>query len=236
MKISELLNEAHVDKRLRFLLSQKGYKFLGSGQDQDVFLAPDGSILKIFGYDRTKESNGFTVAQQSFIDFATYCQNNSSNVFLPDFSGWKKFEYNGEQYLQINCERLFELTSNVDSEIKMLLERCARLVKGYGAKEALEILLSDSETNTYNEINQLILLLGGENTFKLFLKTLEDLYNIAQSKDYIFDLHAGNFMLGSDGNLVINDPFFTGSFRSNSSYSYGNDSENEISDRLSDTF
>ena len=49
----------------------------------------------------------------------------------------------------------------------------------------------------------------GEDGFKLLWKTLRDLKKIADRKRYVLDLHFKNFMLGSDGHIVISDPFFT---------------------------
>ena len=48
----------------------------------------------------------------------------------------------------------------------------------------------------------------GEDGFKLLWKTMKDLSKIADHKGYNLDLHSKNFMLGSDGHIVISDPFF----------------------------
>jgi hypothetical protein len=47
----------------------------------------------------------------------------------------------------------------------------------------------------------------------LFAQTVKQLSDIGRKKGYGIDLHSGNFMLGSDGEIVINDPFFTGTMR-----------------------
>ena len=60
---------------------------------------------------------------------------------------------------------------------------------------------------------QLMMLLGGEKQAMQLLKTIKQLSVIAKRKGYGFDLHSGNFMLGSDGHIVISDPFFTGTWR-----------------------
>jgi hypothetical protein len=59
----------------------------------------------------------------------------------------------------------------------------------------------------------LINLLGGKKELQLLAKTIAQLEYIADNKGYRLDLHQGNFMLGSDGEIVINDPFWTGSYR-----------------------
>jgi hypothetical protein len=215
MRANEFLNEALMDSGIRKVMTKKGYKFLGHGQDQDAYRAPDGTILKIFGYE--SGSHGYSFGQQSFIDFAQYCMKNEGNPFLPQFGGWSKFEFNGNTYLQIKCERLFDIDRGNTLEVAELLEVIADTVNSYGAAKGMEKFLSSYVDDDWGspdpEVGKLITLLGGEEQIKLFAKTVEDLSRLAKAKRYRFDLHSGNFMLGSDGEIVINDPFFTGTWR-----------------------
>lgn len=215
MRANEFLNEALMDSGIKKVMTQKGFKFLGHGQDQDAYLAPDGTILKIFGYEQG--SNGFSFGQKSFIDFAEYCMKNEGNQFLPQFGGWTKFEFNGQTYLQIKCERLFDIDRGRTQEVAELLEVIADAVNQHGADRGLERFLSGYVDDDWGdpdpEVGKLITLLGGEQQMKLFAKTVGELSKIAHAKRYRFDLHSGNFMLGSDGEIVINDPFFTGTWR-----------------------
>lgn len=208
--------EAKMDPGIKKILASKGYKFLGKGQDQDAYLAPDGTILKIFGYERG--SDGFTRGQQSFIDFADYCMKNPNNKFLPQFYGWKTFVFNGNQYLQIKSERLFDLDKSKMDIIGYALEGLVSRVRNFGPEKGYKVFMNDYIDDPFweqdNKDAQIIIsLLGGEEEVKLFCKTIYNLYTIAKKNAYTFDLHQGNFMLGSDGEIVINDPFFTGSFR-----------------------
>lgn len=61
-----------------------------------------------------------------------------------------------------------------------------------------------------NNVIDTVMQLGGEQEFELFVKTCSDLARIAKQQGFYLDLHADNFMLGSDGHIVINDPFFSG--------------------------
>ncbi len=217
MRINEILNEAKMDPGVKKVLLQKGYKFLGRGQDQDAYLAPDGTILKIFGYERG--SKGFSESQQSFIDFANFCMKNPNNPFLPQFGGWNQFEFNGEKYLQIKCERLFDFVKAKAGPVAQVLSDLVDSVEMYGAERGFEDFMANAYDDTYTNdrtekaIGELIALVGGKQEVKLLCKTIEQLAKIAERKDYGLDLHRGNFMLGSDGEIVINDPFFTGSWR-----------------------
>lgn len=215
MKINELLTEAKMSPRIKKVLTQKGYKFLGHGQDQDAYLAPDGTILKIFGYERG--SQGFSEGQQSFIDFANFCMKNSNNPFLPQFGGWNQFEFEGQKYLQIKCERLFDFEKAKAGDIAEQLEELVDKVEAYGANKGFQKFLEWNYDEGFDDevtaAGSLVTLLGGMKEIKLLCKTIEQLSKLADQKRYRLDLHSGNFMLGSDSEIVINDPFWTGSYR-----------------------
>ena len=216
MKITEIVNEAKMHRSIRKEVVSKGYQFLGAGQDQDVFLAPDGTILKIFGTDRDAGLKYYSEGQQSLIDFARYCQANASNPFLPTFGGIERFEFDGKFYLQIQCERLFELTGTT-KDIARGLEEIDLIVRSAETvKKNVNTILQRVQSNYgvgSDRLPQAITAIGGEEGLALFVKTIIDLDRIAQKKGYNSDLHAGNFMASSDGNVVINDPFFTGTWR-----------------------
>ena len=218
MKVTDIIvedvaiDEAEMHSGIMQVMKSQGYKFLGHGQDQDAYLAPDGTILKIFGYNARVGRNGFTEAQNGFVTFATYCQQNPSNPFLPDFGGWEKFNFKGKQYLQIKCERLFDLKGEWE-DVGDELENLTGYIENRGVKTGLNAFLDHRFDN--EDANKLILLMGKEG-LELFVKTLADIIKIGNAKGFGIDLHGGNFMLGSDGTLVINDPYFTGSFRGDS--------------------
>jgi len=215
MKITEILTEAQMSPEIKKIMGDKGYKYISRGQDQDVYLSPDGTILKIFGWDRDKGSSGFTRAQGSFIAFANYCKKNPNNQFLPDFSDWATFEFDGKTYLQIKTERLFPLSGDweyLGNELGIFVDS---YIERYGATEGLKVYIDKFEGSQIRSRDQasLIIMMLGKDGLTLFAKTVDDLSKIAKQKGYGLDLHSGNFMFGSDSHLVINDPFFTGSFR-----------------------
>lgn len=216
MKITDVLDEALMNPEIKKILTQKGYKFLGKGQDQDVYLAPDGTILKIFGFERG--SQGLSRGQQSFVDFANFCMKNPNNPFLPQFGGWEPFEFKGQRYLQIKCERLFDFQKAKAGPIAQQLDELAERVAHYGAEKGFERFMEYNydrygAADEQRAVGSLIALLGGEAEVRLLCKTIEQLDKLASQKGYRLDLHSGNFMLGSDGEIVINDPFFTGTWR-----------------------
>ena len=217
MKINELINEALMNPKIKKILINKGYKFLGHGQDQDAYVAPDGTILKIFGFE--EGSKGLSVGQQSFVDFANFCMKNSNNPFLPQFGGWQQFEFEGERYLQIKCERLFDFTKVKAGRLAIYLEDFVGDIISDGPKDAIRNLIRWNIEKEYNgtvgtkTVGALVMLLGGEDKLQLFAETVFNLRKLARSKGYRLDLHSGNFMLTSEGDIIINDPFFTGTWR-----------------------
>jgi hypothetical protein len=224
MKVKDIIAEAKMDPGIRKNLEQRGYKFLGKGQDQDVYLAPDGTILKIFGTDEDAKLNMYSEGQRSVIDFIKFCQNHPDNPFLPTFGGFTRFKFKDKYYVQISCERLFDFGGA--EALAQHLEHITNSVEDYGVQRGMQRLGREftdpksvdkkyrKEVEKENDARaQLILLLGGEQRTKLLLTTIKQLASIAKQKRYGFDLHKGNFMLGSDGEIVINDPFFTGTWR-----------------------
>lgn len=212
MRASQFLSELTVAPGIKQVLKQKGYKELGSGQDQLVYLEPKSDmILKIFGTNYSTAgsagSKGLTFPQQTFKAFADYCTTRPDNNFLPQFSGWETFEFAGQRYLQIRCERLFP--GNKFRSIFGLLEEISDSAESNrnGAKAFLDDKMGDYDSA---DMAQLINMIGGEAEYYLLWQTLYELSVIARRGGFNMDLHDENFMLGSDGHIVISDPFFSG--------------------------
>jgi hypothetical protein len=114
-------------------------------------------------------------------------------------------------YLQIRMERLFEFKNKRWCEA---LEEIAEEAKGGNSAEeknhfiSNKIDYSDLEwegTGTYELLTHL-----GEDGLSHLWDTIYELGQIARKHGFVLDLHSGNFMLGSDGHIVISDPFFSG--------------------------
>jgi hypothetical protein len=207
MRAYELTESSTIDNELSAALKQKGYKFLGRGVDQAAWLEPGtGLVLKIFGTDKMIHSNPLDLSneQKSFVKFANYCMANPDNEFLPQFLGWQKFIYNEYAYLQIRCERLFEIDKGKTQIWAHELNKMARYTR---LQLPLATYLRDSNKNESPGHYELMSYLGEDKLATLW-KTIGDLYKIANRNGYDLDLHPGNFMLGSDGHIVISDPFY----------------------------
>ena len=214
MRATEFLLEAYTDSSIDGILKKKGYKRLGSGVDQTAYLAPDGMILKIFGTSRSAKNGSLqlTKAQKTFKAFADYCKAHPNNPFLPQFSDWNMFQYKDKPYLQIKMERLFPFIGGAEG-INDLLENLAEYAEISNSPKAKERFInrySDSAGYYADAFNKLIGLVG-EDGFNKLWDTIYDLKQVAKKVGLgNLDLHSGNFMLGSDGQIVISDPFFAG--------------------------
>lgn len=219
MFINEILTEfSHTSSKIDAILRKKGYKRLGAGVDQSAYLEPDtGLVLKIFG---TQGNNkGFSSDQKMFFNWYEYCTANKGNQFLPDFYGHETFTFGdeGDRYLQIRAERLFPLS---DRPLARAIEDFANRVE-HGAKLE-QIIRKTIDKGSYAHHSQsnkldiraepgddtamLLVNLGEAGVVQLY-HTIRDLVKIARRKGYRVDLHSGNFMLGSDSHIVVNDPW-----------------------------
>ena len=218
MRAEEFLSEAYSDPGIATVLKQKGYKRLGSGVDQTAYLAPDGMILKIFGTSRNSKDGSvqLTRAQKTFKAYADYCKAHPDNEFLPQFSDWNLFHYKGKPYLQIKMERLFPFTKGAAGINDLLEEIADNAERGNSPKRKQEFIYrhtsDEGDVPTYyaDAFKKLIGLIG-EDGFNKLWDTITDLKKVARKIGLgNLDLHSGNFMLGSDGEIVISDPFFAG--------------------------
>jgi hypothetical protein len=210
MRAQEFIIEAKMDSGIDAALRQKGYRKLGKGIDQNAYLEPGtGMIMKIFRSSRSGGSNQITPGQKTFKAFADYCLANPDNEFLPNFTGWETFNFNGYIYLQIRMERLFSLNPNWGD----FLESLAGMARVSNSADHKDVFIRDTIDNDGRWDNtdgaEMLSMLGSDG-FNQLWDTISDLSRIAEHGRFKLDLHAGNFMLGSDGHVVISDPFFIG--------------------------
>lgn len=230
MRITDIITErSKFHPGIRAHFEQQGYKFLGKGVDQMVFLEPNtGYVLKVFGM----QGNTVSPSQKMFLDWAQYCSKNSNNPFLPEYSEIKSFVFEGMHYLMTRSERLFPIPKLT---LNHALTGLAVLIQ-YRPEEADKLTLDtyiDKEfaekpkveprgqgwsplesprldQNIQNSAAQLAMSLT-KPEFNLLVETIKDVTALGKKLGYEIDMRSkGNFMLGSDGHIVINDPWHVG--------------------------
>ena len=182
-----------------------GYKQLGSGVDQTAYVAPDGkSVLKIFGTRYDSVGGELTVDQEMFQKWADYCLAHKGNRYLPRFSGWTSFEFEGQNYLQIRME----LLGKVDRATGEALENMAMFIEKGHPLELMYRLALGEQDKKFDGFNRLVMHIGKNGVKKLW-DTVFDIWRIGNRNGWELDLHMKNYMMRSDGSPVILDPWVT---------------------------
>jgi hypothetical protein len=211
----EIVNEeSHIDPGIIAALKQKGYTMPpgARGDDAIAFLEPGtGQILKIFGTGNGadvvkkngKQQTNFNEHQKMAYFWAKYCNMHSGNKFLPKFSGIESFHWGSDVYLQIRQERLYDL----EKDQKRTIESMAMMAR---RKVPFETMDEKYTNNNYadtraswKQIKEKI----DDKDLRLFYQTMIDISNIANQKNWAYDLHGDNIMMRRDGTPVILDPW-----------------------------
>ena len=190
-------------------LETKGYEYIAAGVDQTAFLEPDGeTVLKIFGtQDNAKapkkktDKPVFSADHMMFFRWAEYCNDHSSNPFLPKFSGFESFYWNGQVYLQIRQELMYPIET-------MLGYMLADMVNYTAAGDSFDEIL-DEISDEYNVVFQNLKEQVGMPGLKLLYKTIVEVDDISNKQGWTQDLHGDNFLSRTtDGRTpVIVDPW-----------------------------
>ena len=195
--ITEMAGKVHGG--IRKVLKDKGYKYLGSGIDKQAWLEPGtGQVLLIFGYRKGYEKE-FSPDQRMFIDWINYCNKNKNNPYLPRFSGFESFNFQGKNYIQARMEPLQELDKDEKNIVKFIDDVIY--------KQPKQAMIELARLAGYENTEAIINYLGGKKNAEKLIKTVYTVKRFGQSRGYDLDLHGSNYMKRPDGTIVVNDPF-----------------------------
>ena len=209
MRVTEIITEAQHSAEIKQILLDKGYEYLGQGLDQMAFAEPgSNTVLKIYGTSEGARLGELTEKQKSFKTFYDAVKSDPTNEFLPEIYGYNLFNFKGKPYLQIRMERLFPFKNGAEGWNELLEIMAYKAESGRTVAEYLNDLENSIENSISDddELVTLIMHLGTKGLTKMY-ETIQHLYTIAKKNGYALDLHMGNFMLDSDGNPVIVDPY-----------------------------
>lgn len=213
MKANEFIPEETLDEYsytssdISVELKKQGYKFLGRGVDQMAFLEPGtGQVLKIFG-TQTRQSNPsnsgpeFTNDHKMFFAWAAYCKKHANSPFLPKFSGFESFKFDGDTYLQIRQERLDPLPRKVGGPLWQLSNT---INKSGGRSDSKSIMYAFKtlDTDAFKALDKYL----GTKKFQELVNIVYELYDIGQSKGWRLDLHDDNYMMRGKTPVIV-DPW-----------------------------
>lgn len=215
MRATEFINEAsRIPDDFVETLTDQGYKKLGRGADQVALMAPDGSVLKIFGVPWGSPGTGLelTRPQKVFKAFVDFCNANRDNPFLPQFSDWQTTEFDGDTFILVKMERLFPFTGTEKwaSFLESIADRAQRINTPEEKEEFIDDHLNADAHFGASRSAEVFSHLGDEG-FNLLWDTIYQLGLLGKQLGLRqLDLHEGNFMVTDEGQIVIADPFYTG--------------------------
>jgi len=213
--LDEMAGSIHVG--ISQALAKKGYKYLGGGIDKQAYLEPNGQVYIVFGYRKGVE--GFSPDQRMFINWIDYCNKNKDNPHLPRFSAFESFKFQGKNYIQARMETLQELPKTVGTLVGQIdqvtkqigrgnFESAYKKIKAYAEfASAEDYYAPDYNPQYFEDIKEVIDLLGGPERADGLLKTVYEVERFARRHNFTVDLHSGNYMARPDGTIVVNDPF-----------------------------
>ena len=213
--LDEMAGSIHVG--ISQALAKKGYKYLGGGIDKQAYLEPNGQVYIVFGY--RKGVDDFSPDQRMFINWIDYCNRHQDNAHLPRFSAFETFKFQGKNYIQARMETLQELPKTVGTLVGQIdqvtkqigqgnFKSAYKKIKSY-AEFAIadDYYASDYNPQYFEDIKEVVDLLGGPERADGLLKTVYEVSRFARKHNFTVDLHSGNYMQRPDGTIVVNDPF-----------------------------
>lgn len=195
-------------------MKAKGYKVLGKGADKAAFIDGNNNVIVIVGpIDDKNPTRG-----KLFIEWAKFCQKRKNNPYLPDIIDYSEFEAPfGAKFLQIKMEKMFPATDNLGKEVEDLLDDLASLAGRANGniekfKKAIDEYVTHSGWNSDYDTQSkaVVTTLMHIPDFELFATTIFQVMEEGRKLGYTIDLHDANYMLSSNGELVIVDPWYGG--------------------------
>lgn len=212
MKVSDILKEgwspAFGDgkdtQEMTRIMRIQGYELLGSGADKAAFMNSKNEVIMLVAPG---------TARANAIEWFKYCQRNEGNPHLPTVIDFADFAFKtaaGRKatYLQVKIEKLFELSESKNTMLGFALESTADFADyAYGDRsQRIEEVKRQIERRIGDD-KKFQFMVSLIDDIEYFIGTLIDIIDYGARGNLSLDLHDGNFMLGSDGNLVITDPW-----------------------------
>ena len=195
-----------IDRRL----AQLGYQKIGSGADAKVYAKEGDYVIKILMPESTS-----TRSEQVFNQFYEFCVQHPQLRCLPRFNEVNQIEIGGQEYTQIDMERLGPIPSGSVKEAMVWL--LSDLATGNSGWDEVKSTLTNPESwSDYTgelapqEITGAIAAMSPRElaSYKQLYRAMQLLYKTGRINKIGWDLHTENVMQRANGELVIIDPWF----------------------------
>jgi len=202
-------------------LKSLGYEHIGSGADARVWAKEASYVIKIL---MPNKPNG--AAEHVFKKFYEFCESNPTLTCLPVFNEVNTIDIAGEDYVQIDMERLSPIAKFSFEEA--VIWYFSDFVQAQDPWNAVDYALGlpdtwedyfgtrkDKTKLATNFANAWQSLSGSDGAnpqklqeLKTLYKVLSMLYSTGKINKFGWDVHTENVMQRGNGELVITDPWF----------------------------
>ena len=197
-------------------LKALGYEHIGSGADARVWAKDTSHVIKILMPDKPGNH-----AEITFRKFYRFCELHPEISCLPIFNDVNTIELAGEDYTQIDMERLIPIEKgSVRQAMIWILSDYATTGETW---QQILPSLTDPETWSFftnSQASVMARIINDEMTTRgvTFYKTYATLFRIMKVLYQLYpkqwDLHTENVMQRANGELVIIDPWFSDGLKS----------------------
>ena len=165
-------DELSVSEKLQKYFFDRGYRYVGDGQDQIAFKSPRGTIVKVLG-------TGDTDREQAVRDYVEFFQRNQRNPHFPRIYNAGEFTIDGETYFVYETEYLQQVGGSEET-----LEYLEDLMNAMGRDVVVPFMsnrekpaeLSDQELDgLLNATQDIIDALVGPKGYNLDLSQIENI-------------------------------------------------------------
>lgn len=219
MRATEFISDAAVGPAFREIVADLkvlGYEHIGSGADARVWAKDTSHVIKILMPD---DPSGY--ADRVFKRFYEFCEAHPGINCLPVFNDVNTIVLAGEDYTQIDMERLIPIEKGSVKQAMVWI--LSDYVVSNETWEQILLSLVEPETWSYLTDGQASVMskiiqkeiVNNDNRFnKIYgtlFKVMKLLYKTGRINKFGWDLHTENVMQRDNGDLVIIDPWFADS-------------------------
>ena len=204
MKIQEVLQEESPlpPEALRQFRAW-GFRPRGSGSFKQVFYDDSGHALIVQPVDELHH-------EKSFINWVKFCQQHPNHPHLPNFGGLRRVTIAGEEYVVTRAERLRPInprqTTTILDEVLTALIQVATS-KEQKPYESVPDYLRGRYFQDSPEQTEAQVAFFQKTDFRSLFDTIRMVYQAGKRLKEWDDMRHDNFMIASNGRIVINDPW-----------------------------